>query len=193
MSLRIFYSVLVSISVLSSPPSTAIRAKEATASVPAPDGWYVYPNAKLKNVDEMTQRCFNYSRDDWRVAIEGNRVQIAKHTELRTQTLPLPLHLKPQPGMPGRTVDEGLRNAIHFESSWLLAYDGGEFGGGLWLTNEDGSVARLLVADNVRGLVRLDGRVVVLSGLAHLFTDFGNAFIFSVPHGLNVSFNTPSI
>ena len=189
MSLRIFYAVLFSISVLGSPPSTErFGREEATPSVRAPDGWYVYPNAKLKNVDEMTQRCFNYSRDDWRVAIEGNKVKITKQTEPRAQALPLPPHFKPQPGMPGRTVDEGLTNAIHFANAWLLAYDGGEFGGGLWLTNEDGSVARLLVADNVRGLVRLEGRVVVLSGLAHIFTDFGNVFILSNPDGLNVSF-----
>ena len=76
---------------------------------------------------------------------------------------------------------------MHFENSWLLAYDGGEWGGGLWLTNEDGGKTKRTVSDNVRAVVPIDGGILVLSGLAHMSIDFGNAFIFSNPDGLNIS------
>lgn len=75
----------------------------------------------------------------------------------------------------------------HFKNGWLLAYDAGEWGGGLWLTNEDGSRTKRILNDNVRGVVPIDGGIFVLSGLAHMSINFGNAFIFSNPDGLDIT------
>ena len=55
-----------------------------------------------------------------------------------------------------------------YAHGWVLAYDGGEWGGGLWLTNDDGSLTKRIVSDNVRAVVPIDGGILVLSGLAHL-------------------------
>jgi hypothetical protein len=41
-----------------------------------PAGWYVYPERKLKNLDETTLRCFNYSHNKWQVTNEENAVRI---------------------------------------------------------------------------------------------------------------------
>src|ERR1700722_1866677 len=95
--------------------------------------------------------------------------------------------------MPGRTVSAGLRSAMHFKNGWLLAYDAGEWGGGLWLTNEDGSRTKRILNDNVRAVVPIDGGIVVLSGLAHMFINFGNAFIFSTRTGSTSLSNIRSI
>ena len=149
-----------------------------------PEGWYVYPYSKLKNADKTTLRCFNYSHDEWEVTSEGDGVKITKD-DVSAPSLP-PL-LKRQEEMPGPNVSDGLRSAMHLENAWLLAYDSGEWGGGLWLTNEDGSKAKRIVTDNVRAVVPIDGGILVLSGLSHLQMDFGNAFIFSNPDGLNIS------
>jgi len=152
-----------------------------------PQGWYVYPNSKLKHADESTLRCFNFSHNEWYVSLERDDVKITKRSERKSDTPLLPPQLKLQPGMPGGTVNAGLSDSMHFASGWLLAYDAGEFGGGLWLTNEDGSETRLILSDNVRGLVPLEGGgVLVLSGLAHMSMDFGNEFIFSKPEGMNI-------
>lgn len=152
-----------------------------------PQGWYVYPNSKLKHADESTLGCFNFSRNEWYVSLEHNDVKITKRSERKSDIPLLPPQLKLQPGMPGRTVNAGLSDSMHFASGWLLAYDAGEFGGGLWLTTEDGSETKLILSDNVRGLVPLDGGgVLVLSGLAHMSMDFGNEFIFSKPEGMNI-------
>jgi hypothetical protein len=83
-------------------------------------------------------------------------------------------------------VDAGLRSATHSGNSWLLAYDAGEWGGGLWVTNEDGSEIRRLINENVHAVIPIDAGFLVLSGLAHMGQDFGNAFIFSNPDGLNI-------
>jgi len=138
----------------------------------------VYPESKLKNLDETTLRCFNYSHNEWQVTYEGNGVRITPRLSPKGKddfpSVPsCPPLLKHQEGMPGRTVSAGLRSAMHFKNGWLLAYDAGEWGGGLWLTNEDGSKTTRILNDNVRAVVPIDGGIVVLSGLAHMSIDFG--------------------
>lgn len=173
-------------------PQMVLGQQPASLAGNIPVGWYVYPAKKLKNLDETTLRCFNYSHNEWQVTNEGNGVKI---TELprpkgKGDFPPVPswpLLLKHEEGMPGRTVSAGLRSAMHFENAWLLAYDAGEWGGGLWLTNEDGSKTKRILSDNVRAMIPIDGDILVLSGLAHMSIDFGNAFIFSKPTGLNIS------
>jgi hypothetical protein len=157
-----------------------------------PVGWYVYPESKLKNLDETTLRCFNYSHNEWQVTNEGNGVRITPRPSPKGKDdfPPVPSWpplLKHQEGMPGRTVNAGLRSAMHFKNGWLLAYDGGEWGGGLWLTNEDGSKTKRILNENVRAVVPIDGGIVVLSGLAHMSINFGNAFIFSNPDALDIA------
>src|SRR5262249_14318467 len=139
------------------------------------------------NVDEYTVRCFNYSHNEWQVMSEGEKVKITKRVGTLTDIPSLPPLLKHQSGMPGNTVQAGLRSATHYGHGWLLAYDGGEWGGGLWITNDDGSLTKRIVSDNVRAVVPVYGGILVLSGLAHLTMDFGNAFIFSDPDSLNIT------
>jgi hypothetical protein len=154
----------------------------------------VYPEAKLKHLDENSLRCLNYSENEWQVTSEGSVVRIAKQLHSKTSKLQdksdelaLPSLLKHEQGMPGRTARAGLRSVLHFKNDWLLAYDGGEWGGGLWLTNDDGSKTKRILSDNVREMIPIDEGVLVLSGLAHMSIDFGNAFIFSNPDGMNIS------
>ena len=156
--------------------SSAADAARTATSVPAgrnPSGWYVYSESKLKNLHETTLRCFNYSHNEWQVTNEGNGVRITPRPSPRGKDdfPPVPSWpplLKHQEGMPGRTVSAGLRSAMHFKNGWLLAYDAGEWGGGLWLTNEDGSKTKRILSDNVRAVVPIDGGIIVLSGLAHM-------------------------
>jgi hypothetical protein len=163
-----------------------LLAQQSSPEGTIPEGWYVYPDKKLKNVDETTLRCFNYSHNEWQVISKGDG-QIVRQLRKKGDEPILPPLLKLEAGMPGRTVSAGLRSAMHFNNAWILAYDGGEWGGGLWLTNEDGSNTKRILSDNVRAVVPIDGGLLVLSGLAHLTMDFGNAFIFSNPDGLSIA------
>jgi hypothetical protein len=155
-----------------------------------PEGWYVYSASSLTNLDQSTRRCFSYSHNDWQVAHDGDAITITKRIRQKDRAAslpPLPPFLKHEGGMPGRTVDAGLQSATHFGNAWLVAYDAGEWGGGLWLTNEDGSETKQILAENVHAVVPVDDGILVLSGLSHLGIDVGNAFIFSRPDGLSIS------
>jgi hypothetical protein len=154
-----------------------------------PDGWYVYTDKNLSHPDQYTRRCFNYSHNHWEVSSDGDAIRITKQARQKGEIQPLPPlppRLKFERGMPGRTVDAGLRSATHFGNTWLIAYDAGEWGGGLWITNEDGSETKRIINENVHAVIPIEGGFLVLSGLAHLSGDFGNAFIFSNPEGLKI-------
>lgn len=189
-----FYTVRFAIALLGFVmPSTLIGQQSPSSTDYIPQGWFVYPNSKLKHADETTLRCFNFSHNEWQVTSDGDDVRITKRSGRNADVPSLPPLLKVQPGMPGQTVSAGLSRSMHFAKGWLLAYNAGEFGGGLWLTNEDGSEAKRILSDNVRAVVPLDGSgILVLSGLAHMSTDFGNEFIFSNPDGLNITLQYPA-
>jgi hypothetical protein len=187
--MRRSHIVLLSITALGALfPSAVCGQQGASGKDHIPPGWYVYPSDKLKNLDEPTERCFNFSQNDWQVKDDGSDVTFQKRSKQNNGVVPsLPPLLKHENGMPGRAASDGLRTAIHYGNGWLLAYDAGEFGGGLWLTNDDGSQTKRILDNNVRAVIPVDNGILVLSGLAHLTMDFGNAFIFSTPNGLDIS------
>ena len=176
-------------------PSSRMGQESRSPAGAIPEGWYAYPENKLNAWPKNStwSPCPSVSLTDWRVSTEGDAVRITKllndrtSIQNRSEQLPLPPLLKLEQGMPGQTVRAGLKSVLHFKNDWLLAYDGGEWGGGLWLTNDDGSETKRILSDNVREMISIDDGVLVLSGLSHIVIDFGNAFIFSNPNGMNIS------
>jgi hypothetical protein len=61
---------------------------------------------------------------------------------------------------------------------WLLGFNAGEFGGGLWWTSPDGKRTKLLTRENVQAFVRRDKDVLVFTGLSHMGYDRGAAYLF---------------
>jgi hypothetical protein len=183
------YVVLILASLL--PLHKAVGERSQNSDVLPPLGWYVYPSSEIEKMGDGSHECFNRSRNDWKVTTEGNEIEISKlprpNRGASSAVVLMPARLTLQPGMPGKAVAAGLKTAMHLHEGWLLAYDAGEWGGGLWLTNEDGSVAKRIVDENVHGVVPMDGGFLVLSGLAHMGMDFGNARFFSTPNGLNTA------
>ena len=186
---RLYFLVFAAVLLLAAP----MFGQQSPDPGPAlPDGWHVFPDRKLKEVDGWGRRCFNFSRNEWEVTDAGNGIEIKNRKtwgkgDVPESPPPMPARLKRDPWMPGRTVADGLQTTMHFEDGWLLAYNRGEFGGGLWITNEDGSETKRLVNDDVHALLPFDGGILVLTGLAHLMSDFGHALIFANPKGLDMA------
>jgi hypothetical protein len=175
-------------------PRESLGQEAASPSSAIPAGWYVYPESRLKKADEEMLHCFNISQNEWRVALAGDQLEIGKYAATPALTLEkpdFPPNLLHQPGMPGREVSSGLRSSIHIGDRWLLAYDAGEFGGGLWLTNDDGSEVHRITTDNVNAMARTRTGIVVVTGLAHLSQEYGNLYFLSVPDGwkLNLQYS----
>jgi hypothetical protein len=178
------YAVRTLVVLVFAIPGTLFRLSPESIS----QGWYVYPNSKLNHADITTLRCFNHSRNEWEVSAEGDDVKITKWTGRKADVPSLPASLKVQPGMPGPTPSTDLVGAMHFAKGWLLAYDGSGSGGGLWLTNPDGSKTKRIISEDVRDIVSLNAdRILVLTGFVRMIPDDGKEYIFSNPIGLNIT------
>lgn len=59
----------------------------------------------------------------------------------------------------------------------LIAFNGGEFGGGLYLIPESGAAARPLLTDPVVALWQMGGKLYAATGLDHLGSDWGTLYV----------------
>ncbi len=145
-----------------------------------PSGWTPYPTPKSGS---ETLRCANYSiRREERVSVSNGALEIAiiplerggaQSQVFKKQELP--------PGIRRVKGMVGLQRTLKVQNGWLLGFDGGEFGGGLWFAADDGA-ARMLTGENVHGFVETPQGILVLAGLAHMTLDSGKVFI--VPYSV---------
>lgn len=56
-----------------------------------------------------------------------------------------------------------IKRGCHIE--WIIGFDGGEFGGSLWWASNDGTVFGHILSEQVKALYRVEGGVVVLTGI----------------------------
>lgn len=140
---------------------------QTSESSPVPPGWHEFPSP---TDGSQALQCANYSKQEWRVSLENGSVAVGEASKI-TKQAELPAHLKLKRGMSGR------RSTLKVPSGWLLGFDGGEFGGGLWWTNEDGNQSNRILNENVKGILATSNGVLVLVGLAHIDLDEGKVFI----------------
>jgi hypothetical protein len=97
----------------------------------------------------------------WRVRFNGN--------DLEAEPMYSPREPPRVPFDPAiNTVHLGSRGtkpnqAIHISNAWFLAYNFGEFGGGLWVFSTDGTVGRRLVDGPVFNLLEYRGEILVVT------------------------------
>jgi hypothetical protein len=155
----------------------ALTQENKEASESLPNGWHIYAKGDL--TPSMVS-CFNFSRANWRVLNEGKDLKIVEDTP---ETVELPPEFKLS--APGWRLAR--KHVLKFDGGWLVGIDAGEWGGGLWITNEAGSEAKNLVRENVKGIIPTARGILVFSGLAHLGMDFGDVLILSEPRSMRVN------
>ena len=138
-----------------------------------PSGWVPYPTPKE---DSLSVRCANGSGKPPRVSLsDSGQLQIkqlsSSYEREEYSRQQLPKGVKHRQGMIGRQSFFRVPGG-----GWLLGFDAGEFGGGLWSADSSGNTHELS-RKNVRGLVDTPQGVLVFAGLAHLGLDSGNVLI----------------
>ncbi len=73
----------------------------------------------------------------------------------------------------------GRRSLQPTSSGWLVGFDAGEFGGGLWLFNRDGSQNIELLSENVHAIYQINATILILTGLNHMRLNYGHLYKFS--------------
>jgi hypothetical protein len=65
------------------------------------------------------------------------------------------------------------------DDGWLVGFNAGEFGGGLWWADQSGQHTKELTGEHVVAFVPRGDAVVVFTGIAHLTIDEGNIYSFT--------------
>lgn len=65
-------------------------------------------------------------------------------------------------------------NSIKVSNGWLIGFDRGEWSGGLYWYNNDGTKKYLIKDKNVKDIITLNNKIFITQGLAHLRGDFGS-------------------
>lgn len=159
----------------------ATAHREEASPKAAPDGWFVYPLQDPSHLDRQVRDCFSYSRNTWQIFLEQGAVEIAKSSRGVVEQPQMPPLLKIAP-----RAMLGHKTFVKFPDSWLLGFNFGEFGGGLWISSLDGRETRQVWDQDIRSIIPVRDNILVLSGLAHMSLDSGDALVLSQPHGLEV-------
>jgi hypothetical protein len=83
----------------------------------------------------------------------------------------------------------GTRSLLRTSGGWLIGFDAGEFGGGLWWFSRDGHDSKKLLSENVHAIYETSDGIFVLAGLAHLSMDNGEIDRFvDTPESVSVKY-----
>jgi hypothetical protein len=149
------------------PPNHAIQQTEL------PAGWKVFPTP-AEGSDVM--HCANFAQQQ-QVSLTETGVLHIVQLARRASPIPppeLPAGAKLQQGMFGH------ESILKTSTGWLLGFDGGEFGGGLWFVDVNGNASHLY-QENVHGFVETSRGVMVFVGVAHMTIDRGEVLIAHNP------------
>ena len=149
---------------------SALGMYAAAQDATMPAGWSEtkFPTSSSGISDEL--RCANYSENEWRVTVETGAVHVSRSSNPEHPTLPP--HFTRTDQMRGRSV------VAKAGDGWLVGFDAGEFGGGLWWTSNDGREKKKLTDENVHAILARQAELLVFTGLAHMSIDEGRVYSY---------------
>jgi hypothetical protein len=145
-----------------------------------PRSWSTQPPSD-EDYDEMMR---HHSFCGWVVSAEDGQLQATAHARANTTAKTLPFQPKFQPchevlrcgerepaleGDPPQRVSDYLRT----DHGYLVAYDSGEWGGGLYWFSPEGDLLGTLSEENTHRLISTPSGILVFEGVAHLVIDRG--------------------
>jgi len=106
----------------------------------------------------------NHSDTEWVVSISNDRVAVAPRDFQPTRS-PLPFNPRE-----GRAQDAlgGEQFVAKVEDGWVVGFNAGEFGAGLWWFAPDGERRYKISENQVSGFIHSTAGLLALEGLAHL-------------------------
>lgn len=128
-----------------------------------PKGWVHAPGSKD---NANLWQCAGYG-GSWVVNEHQGTVAITDLGLAKQTQVALPAQVKLSKDM------IGTRSLLRTTDGWLIGFDAGEFGGGLWWFSRDGRDVKKLLSQNVHAIHKTPGGIFVLAGLAHLSSDTG--------------------
>lgn len=101
----------------------------------------------------------------WVVTLRDGRPRVARLGSEKEPADPLPFQI------PRGTAAEGLNGSRRFtakvDDGWIVAFNAGEFGAGLWWFSPDGKRRQKLAEAWIKGFVPTEAGLLALEGIAH--------------------------
>jgi hypothetical protein len=149
---------------------TALALTLSAGQVPAEDFVRLSSGPPPRDV----RTCLGYIADSFEVeSTPGGRVVVTPQALARDD------YYLPLSSADVSLPEDANRHSIVVEDGWLVGFDAGEFGGGLWSVRRDGQHVRVPLegvpswARNVHGLVPQPDGPLAFVGLAHLSAEYG--------------------
>ncbi len=153
----------LSLFVLATTFPLAAQNDHATVDQGLPEGWIQAPSSKDNSA---LWECAGLA-GSWVVSESHGPLAVTELDVEQEEEVAVPPYLKLSKEMKGR------KSLLRTANGWLIGFDDGEFGGGLWWFNEDGSDSTKLLSDNVHAIYETRNGTFVLAGLAHMGHDAG--------------------
>ncbi len=107
---------------------------------------------------------------EWVVSLRDGQPRVDRRDVRSEEMDPLPFVIEPGSSREGLA---GRRYAIRVIDGWLVGFNGGEFGAGLWWFSPDGSQRVKLGEAWINGFLRTETGIWAIEGLAHGADDSG--------------------
>jgi hypothetical protein len=133
-----------------------------------PAGW-IHAPSRQENADLWD--CAGYG-GSWIVGNSRGSVTLTRFDPMVEKQKLIPPKLRLSKEMIGR------RSIQPTSSGWLIGFDAGEFGGGLWWFSRDGSRTVKLLSDNVHAIYQTSAGILILVGLNHMTLNYGQVYRF---------------
>jgi hypothetical protein len=146
-----------------------------------PRGWPEFEPADCDSWDMQAK----YSYCTWTLESDGVGM-VARTRWGPSAEIPLPFRPRWVPqygvvrcgeeeGASGTRPNQRVRTLSEFSAGFLVGYNSGEWGGGLYWYARDGELRQRVLDDNVIRVVPFGARFLAFTGIAHLVTDEGQA------------------
>jgi hypothetical protein len=171
--LKLFLLCISAAAVFATAQSPANPPDHSIQQGALPAGWKVFP---APAEDSTVMHCANFSQQEQVSLSDAGTLQIV---QLPRRASPIPPHELPA----GAKLQKGMfgfESILKTSTGWLLGFDGGEWGDGLWFVDANGKTSQLYGA-NVQGFVETSRGVMILAGVAHMMIDEGRALIARYP------------
>jgi hypothetical protein len=133
------------------------------------------PSQPPKEDDERWFAANHGTDHEWVVFLRGDRPSVRLRSAKREKGSPDPDIPELHPPMPFKVeqgfADEGLAGrqfSVQVSGGWIIGFNAGEFGAGLWWFSPDGKKRHKISEDQVEGFFKTDAGLLAIEGLAHL-------------------------
>lgn len=130
--------------------------------------------------DERWIAANNDTKHEWVVFLRGDRPSARLRSVKREKGSPYPERQESYPPMPFRVPRGSAKDGLAGEwfsawvpDGWLIGFNAGEFGVGLWWFSPDGKTRYKVSGDQVSGFFQTGGGLLALEGIAHGVTSRG--------------------